>query len=166
MKNTYLFKIIQNLDSNKAHGHDNISIRMERICSDSICIPLEIIFQQTLFTGVFPSEWKKGKMVPIHKKSDKQNIKNYRPVSLLPICGKMFERLIFNETFNYFSANKLISENQSGFQPGDSCINQLLLITNEIFASFENELEVRSVFLNISKALDKVWHEGVIFKLK
>ena len=105
-------------------------------------------------------------MVLIHKKSDKQNIKNYRPVSLLPICGKMFERLIFNETFNYFSANKLISENQSGFQPGDSFINQLLLITNEIFASFENELEVRSVFLNISKALDKVWHEAVIFKLK
>ena len=60
----------------------------------------------------------------------------------------------------------LISKNQSGFQPGDSCINQLLSITYEIFTSFDNRLEVRSVFLDISKAFDKVWQEGLIFKLK
>ena len=159
-------KIIQNLDSNKAHGHDNLSIRMLKICGDSICVPLKMIFKQALLTGVFPSEWKKGNIVPIHKKGDKQNIKNYRPVSLLPICGKIFERLIFNEMFIYFSANKLISKNQSGFQPGDSCINQLLSITHEIFTSFDNGLEVRSVFLDISKAFDKVWYEGLLFKLK
>ena len=138
-------KIIQNLDSNKAYRHDNISICMLKICGDSICVPLEMIFKQALLTGVFPSEWKKGNIVPIHKKGDKQNIKNYRPVSLLPICGKIFERLIFNEMFIYFSANKLISKNQSGFQPGDSCINQLLSITHKIFTSFDNGLEVRSV---------------------
>ena len=73
---------------------------------------------------------------------------------------KIFERLI------YFSANKLISKNQSGFQPGDSCINQLLSISHEIFTPFDNRLEVRSVFLDISKAFDKVWHERLIFKLK
>ena len=115
-------KIIQNPDSNKAHGHYNLSIRMLKICGDSVCLPLEMIFKQTLLTGVFPSVWKKGNIVPIHKNGDKQNIKNYRPVSLLPICGKTFERLIFNEMFIYFSTNKLISKNQSGFQPGDSCI--------------------------------------------
>ena len=64
-------KIIQNLDSNKAHGHDNLSIRMLKICRDSICVPLEMIFKQALLTGVFPSEWKKGNIVPIHKKGDK-----------------------------------------------------------------------------------------------
>ena len=68
--------------------------------------------------------------------------------------------------FIYFSANKLISKNKSGFQPGDSCINQLLSITHEIFTSFDNRLKVRSVFLDISKAFDKVWQEGFIFKLK
>ena len=68
--------------------------------------------------------------------------------------------------FIYFSANKLISKNQSGFQPGNSCINQLLSITYEIFTSLDNGLEVRSVFLDISKAFDKVWHEWLIFKLK
>ena len=109
---------------------------------------------------------KKGNITPIHKKGHKQNIKNYRPVSLLPICGKTFERFILNEMFIYFSANKLISKNQSGFRPGDSCINQLLSVTQKIFTFFDNGLKVRSVFLGISKGFDKVWHEGLIFKLK
>ena len=139
---------------------------MLKICGDSICVPLDMIFKQALLTGVFPSEWKKGNIVAIHKKGDKQNIKNYRPVSLLPICRKIFERLVFNEMFIYFSANKRLSKNQSGFQPGDSCINQLLSINHEIFTSFDNGLEVRSVFLDISKAFGKVWYEGLIFKLK
>ena len=60
----------------------------------------------------------------------------------------------------------MISKDQSGFKPGDSCINQLLSTTHEIYKSFDDGLEVRSVFLDISKAFDKVWHEGVIFKLK
>ena len=139
-------KIIQNLDSNKGHGYDYVSICMLKICGDSIDEPLEIIFRQALLTGVFPSEWKKGNIVPVHKKSDKQNIKNYRPVSLLPICGKIFERLIFNEMFRFFISNNLISPNQSGFKPGDSCINQLLSITHEIYKSFDDGLEVRDIF--------------------
>ena len=62
--------------------------------------------------------------------------------------------------------NELISPNQSGFKPGDSCINQLLAITHEIYKSFDDGFEVRGVFLDISEAFDKVWHEGLIFKLK
>ena len=139
---------------------------MLKICGDSICELLEMIFKQVLLTSVFPSEWKKGNTAPIHKKGAKQNIKNYRPVSLLPICGKTFERLILNEMFIYFSANKLISKNQYGFQPGDSCINQLLSITQKFFTSFDNGLKATSVFLVIFKSFDKVWHEGLIFKLK
>ena len=158
-------KIIQNLDPNKAHGHDNISIRMLKICGSSIYKPLEMIFKQCIETGVFPTEWKKANIVPIHKKGDKQTLENYRPVSLLPICGKILERLMFNEMFNFFIENKLISSNQSGFKPGDSCINQLLSITHEIYESFDVGLEVRSVFLDISKAFDKVWHDGIIYKL-
>ena len=159
-------KIIENLDSSKAHGHDNLSTRMLKICGDSICVPLEIIFKQALLNGLFPSERKKWNIVPLNKRSDKQNIENYRPVSLLPICGRIFERLIFNEVFHYLSANNFISKNQYGFQPGGPCITQLLSITHEIFISFDNELEVKSVFLDISKAFDKVWHEGLIFKSK
>ena len=68
--------------------------------------------------------------------------------------------------FSYVSTNKLISKNQSGFQPGNFCINHLLLTIQEIFISFDNELEIISAFSDISKAFHKVWHEGLIFKLK
>ena len=90
------------------------------------------------------------------QKRRQKNITNYRPVSLLPICGKFFERLIFNEMFSFFLANNLLAPNQSGFKPGDSCINQVLSITHEIYSSFDAGFEVRSVLLDISKAFDKV----------
>ena len=109
---------------------------------------------------------KKANVVPSYKKNDKQLVKNYRPISLLPICGKIFERLIYNKLFHFFQENNLISPNQSGFKPGDSCINQLLAISHEIYKSFDNRYEVRGVLLHISKASDKVWHKGLIYKLK
>ena len=68
--------------------------------------------------------------------------------------------------FPYFIKNSIILQNQSGFKPGDSCFNQILAITHEIYKSFDDGLDVRGVFLDISKAFDKVWHEGIIFKLK
>merc|ERR1712212_572987 len=86
----------------------------------------------------------------------------------LPICGKIFEKLIFDGLFSYLVSNDLITKNQSGFVPGDSCTNQLLYLINEIHEAFEDpkSLEVRAIFLDISKAFDKVWHEGLLFKLK
>ena len=159
-------KVIKNLDPNKAHGHDMISIRMLQILGPTICKPLELIFKSCLKCGKFPSEWKKGNIVPVYKKGDKQVLKNYRPISLLPICGKVFERLIYNAMFDFFLVNNLISPNQSGFKPGDSCTNQLLAITHEIYRSFDEGFDVRGVFLDISKAFDKVWHQGLLFKLR
>ena len=103
---------------------------------------------------------------PFIKKNDKLNLRNYCPVSLLPICDKIFERLIFNKMVRFFLENKLITPYQSCFKPVDSCINQRLSITHEIYKSFDDGLEVRSVFSDISKAFDKVWHNGVIFKLE
>ena len=85
---------------------------------------------------------------------------------MFPICGKKFERLIFYVMFRFLNKNNLISSNQSGFRPGDSSIYQLLSITHEIYKSFEDGFEVRGVVLDISKAFDKVWDKGIIFKLK
>ena len=139
---------------------------MLKICGNPTYKPLQLIFRSCIENGKFPSEWKKANDVLVHKKGNKQTLENYRPVSLLPICGKIFEHLICNSLFEFFIANELISSNQSGFKPGDSCINQLLSITYEIYKSFDDGYEVKSVLLNISKALDKVWYNGLFYKLK
>ena len=118
-------------------------------------------FQNGLNTGKFLSEWKKGNVVPINKKDDKQNVKNYRPVPLLAICGKIFERVIYNVMYDFLTENDLLSPTQSGFRSSDSCINQLLSINHEILNAFDKWLEVRGIFLDISKASDKVWHDGL-----
>ena len=94
-------RIINNLGPNKVHGHDEISIRMLKICGDSICRLLNIIFKTCLRRGKFPLESKKANIVAIHKKGDKQAVKSYRPVSPLPICGKIFERLLYNEMLKF-----------------------------------------------------------------
>ena len=138
---------------------------MLKICRSSIYGPLEHIFKEVLSTGLFPSNWKNGNIVSIHKKGDKQILKNYRPLSLLPIYGKIFQRLIFNELFNFLVEKNLTLSNQSRFKPVDSCINQLLSTTHEIYNSFDEGLEVRSVFFDFSKAFDKVWHKDLLFKL-
>ena len=126
---------------------------------------LNLIFKSCLETGQFPSDWKKAN-VPVFINGDQQLLKNYRPISLLPIIGKIFERLLYNQMFEFFIRNDLISQNQSGFKPGDSCINQLLAITHEIYKFFDACLNVRAAFLDISKAFDKVWHQGLLYKLK
>ena len=94
-------------------------------------------------------------MDPVHKKGDKEVSRNYRPVSLLPIGGKIFHRLIYDNLFEFFIKNNLISSNQSCFKQGDSCIYQLLSITHEIYQSFDNGFEVRGIFLISPKLLSK-----------
>ena len=96
--------------------------------------------------------WKLVNVTLIFKKCDKQVIKNYRPISLLPICGKSFEKIIFNNLYSYLNTNNVVTKNQSGFRPGDSTTNQLLYLVSEIYEAFENpkSLEVRAVFLDIS----------------
>ena len=99
-----------------------MSIRLIKICSTSICKPLRLIFNHCRDNGIYPCEWKKTDFVPINKRGDKQTLQNYRPVSLLSICSKIFERLIYNEMFGFFLDEGLISANQSDFKPTDSCI--------------------------------------------
>ena len=80
----------------------------------------------------------KADIVPVHKKSSRQSMKNYRPISLRPICGKFFEKIVFHEIYEHLIANELRSDKQLGFHPGDSTINQLLLVTHDIYNAFES----------------------------
>ena len=79
----------------KTLHNDNLSIHLLKLWGDAVCEPLEMIFNQALISSSFPSDWKKTNIVHIHRKCDKQTLKNYRPVSLPPIRGKIFKRLIF-----------------------------------------------------------------------
>ena len=161
-----IVKIISKLNPKKAHGFDGISAELLRKCSHEIAFPLKLIYDKALQTGLYPNTWKKANVQPVHKKNSRQIVSNYRPISLLCICGKIFEKVIFDNMYAFFKVNNLISPNQSGFRPGDSTINQLLSIAHEIFVGFEDFDETRAVFLDISKAFDKTWHDGLIYKLK
>ena len=163
-----ILSIIRSLNGNKAHGWDGISIRMIKISDETISLPLKIIFETAFKSGSFPDKWKRANVVPVHKKGSKNILKNYRPISLLPVCGKSFEKCIYNSLYSYLESNGILSKSQSGFRKGDSCISQLLALTHEIYYSFDAypSLETRGVFLDISKAFDRVWHEGLLYKLK
>ena len=163
-----ILKIIRSLNPNKAHGWDEISVRMIKMCDSALVVPLKIIFMSCLRDGTFPDIWKHANVVPVHKKNEKNVKSNYRPISLLPIFGKILEKLIFDSLYSHLVSSELLNPNQSGFRPGDSTINQLISITHTIFAAFDCNppLDVRSVYLDISKAFDRVWHDGLIYKLK
>ena len=104
------------------------------MCGESLSLPLKMIPEPALSDGVFPDNWKKGNIVPVHKKDLKTMLINYRRISLLPIFAKIFEKIIFTSIFEYFIENELC---QSGFLPGDSCTSQLLGIIHEIQKSFD-----------------------------
>ena len=117
------------MNPNKAHGHDNISIRMLKTCGSTIYRPLEINFKEVLSIGFFPSEWKKETFFLSIKKVIRKSLKITAPFNCSQFMAKIFERLIFNEIFSFLLENNLVSPNQSG----DSCINRLLSITHKIF---------------------------------
>ena len=94
LNNEDIGKVILGLDSNNADRHDMISIRMLKMCGESVDKPLEYTFRASINDECFQSEWKKANVVPIHKNNDKQILKNRRPVSVLSICAKIFERII------------------------------------------------------------------------
>ena len=101
-------------------------------------------------------------------KNSKQFVNNYRPASLLSFCSETFKKLIFDSIRRFMIQNNLLNSFQSGFRPNDSCNNQLISLTHNIYHDFNasSSLKVRGVFLDLSKAFDKVWHESLLYKLK
>ena len=90
------------------------------------------------------------------------------PVSLLPICSRILGKMIFDSIMRFFNENKFLSDAQSGFRPSDSCEYQQLSVVHDIYKSLDCNplLEVRGMFLDISKVFDRVWLNGLIYKIK
>jgi hypothetical protein len=158
--------ILKCLDPTKAYGPDNISPKLIKEARPAIVGILTKIFNKSLSLAKFPSAWKRANVLPIFKKAETFITTNYRPVSLLSILAKVFEKVVFKYLFNYFRDHFLISIWQSGFLPGSSTITQLTEIYDQFCNAVSQGKEIRVVFLDISKAFDRVWHRGLLFKLK
>ena len=105
-------------------------------------------------------------VTPIYKSKDSNILNNYRPISLLSCIGKVFERCVFKHLFNYLHDHKLISIHQSGFTPGDCTTNQLVSMYHEVCTALENQNNIQLIFFDVSKAFDKFWHKGLVYKLE
>ena len=166
IKNNEIIEILSHLNIGKATGIDGINNRILKQCSREIAAPLYIIFNKIITTSTFPSSWKLANVVPVYKKDNPKLVTNYRPISLLSSLSKVFERAIFNKIYNFCELNGILTPHNSGFKKNDSTINRLIHLTHLIHKGLDDEQKVAMVFLDISKAFDKIWHSGLLFKLK
>ncbi|WP_419611672.1 reverse transcriptase domain-containing protein [Thiolapillus sp.] len=157
---------IQNLDKGKATGPDQVHNRLLIASAAIIIEPLSKLFNRSLRENKFPAIWKVAHVTPLHKKGPKELCNNYRPISLLSCVGKLLERCVHKRVYNYLQYNNIITQSQSGFIPGDSTVNQLLCIYNDLCTSFDRGITTQAVYLDISKAFDRVWHKGLLSKLE
>ncbi len=145
---------------NKASGPDEISHKMLKETSKTICLPLSIVFNRSIQEASYPNCWKKANVMPLFKKGNRDMPANYRPISLISCVGKVMERVVFKHVYNHLIANNLIYKNQSGFLPGHSTVFQLIDIYNQICKAFDDRKSTCIVFCDISKAFDRVWHRA------
>ena len=126
-----VFSLLSKLCKSKATGLDMISARLLRECADLIADPMCSIFNQSIRSGIFPQEWKCAKVIPLFKEGNHSDLNNYRPISIVPIVAKVFERIIYDQVYGYLTENNLISSQQSGFRSLHSTVTALLEATND-----------------------------------
>ena len=161
-----VLNLLKSLDTSKATGPDGISAKMLKETAVSITPSFTRLLQLSFDKCQVPKQWKQANVIPLHKKDEKSNFANYRPISLLNITSKLCEKLVFKEVFNYLRDNDLITMHQSGFMPGDSTVHQLTYLYDLFCKALNDKKDVRLVFCDQSKAFDRVWHAGLVFKLK
>ena len=155
------------LDSTKAVGPDGIAPILLRNLAPEFVPMLETLFNLSLEKNCFPSSWKRANVIPIFKgKGESTLVSNYRPVSLTSCVSKVFEKLIYNRLYNHLLDTNFLYNFQSGFLPGHSTTCQLIELCHSLSLALDNQMETSVVFCDISKAFDRVWHRGLIVKLK
>ena len=160
-------KVITNLDSSKASGPDCIPVVVLKNCEPELSYILAKLFNKCLKESCFPDCWKVSLVVPVFKNvGERSTAKNYRPVSLLSVVSKVFEKLVNNRIVDHLEKCGLFSDFQYGFRSSRSTANLLIVVSDRYARAFNRSGATRAVALDISKAFDRVWHAGLLHKLK
>ena len=154
------------MSSKNSSGYDNISPKLIKSIAPLIVPSLTLIINQSLTTGVFPDKLKIAKVIPIYKKLDKTQIQNYRPISLLPSFSKIFEKIAYNQLYNYFLSNNLLCKSQYGFRKKHSTDHAILELADRILLEMDKGNTPIAIFLDLSKAFDTLDHTILLQKLK
>ena len=158
---------LHHLNTSKAPGTDGVYPLILKVCSESISVPIPILFlyliNESMKSCSLPDEWKVHKIVPVPKTSDLSRVQNYRPISLLCILSKVLESIVYSKIIDFIRPQ--ISNFQFGFLSNRSCLTQLLSSFSYIFSSIESKHPCDVVFLDFVKAFDTIPHQELLFKL-
>lgn len=147
---------ITSLKDDTSAGFDKISVKILKKISKRIIDPLTYIFNVCLKQGIFPDKFKLAIVKPLYNPGSKDNVSNYRPISLLCNFSKILEKIVKSRLILFLEKNNLISKNQFGFQPGKSTTGALYEATKFIFNELDNNRKVLTVFLDLAKAFDTI----------
>ena len=158
-------KITRNLRPKSSAGCDNISTKLLKEIENVVSRPLSIKINQSLCTGIFPDRLKIAKVIPLYKKDDNTLFGNYCPISLLSSISKFFERVAFNQLYDYFSSNGLLYESQYGLRKLHSTESAALEFTDRISQEMDAKRIPFSILLDLSKAFATLDHNVLLSKL-
>ena len=160
-------RVITNLYLSKASGHDCIPVVVLKNCEPELSYILAELFNKCFKESCFPDCWKISSMVPVFKNvGERSTAKHYRPVSFISVVSKVFEKLVNNRIVDHLEKCGLFSDFQYGFRSSRSTADLLTVVSDRIARAFNRSVATRAVALDISKVSDRVWHAGLLQKLK